>query len=481
MNTRIRTQSHLTKHLAFILGFLHALSTQSLWACSDVIITGNTRIKPLPVVSARTMEFFMDLKSQIVKVPRGIKWVNNAGDSLDATKPGVTWTNQYGFVGINQLDQKYKFAEGINEMGLSVGLLWLTGTDFPVSPDNTKALSIQDFAAWALGQFQSVAEVKAALNRVVVVGETSKELGGQMPNLHAVLHDASGKSMVIEWMNKGTQIYDDDNQQYEGVMTNSPDYALQLSHLYLPQFTKLQCGVVNEDEGLKGMPGDFDAKSRFVVLAKLRQCATHELVGPTAQGSNPLLSENDTLQAAAKLIGRVENAKGETYDDSKGAEGVAYTQWTVLRVHGFPDKNGRSTSKLYFRSAENNSLRLIDLANLDFTEVNKLTMADLETQSPFMPVEDPSFLKAQNLTPSPTECLFDWAERKYYDAFLTHETTKDSPDWTYRCYSKANTCLFASKANNNIDKNVYFKDKSGNVINEGPLDQWLSTADCKLK
>ena len=470
MNTRTRKQYPLTKHFSFILGFLLALATQSLWACSDVLIIGNTCSKPLPVVSARTMDFTIDLKSVLVKVPRGMRWASNAVSPPDPAKSGVTWSNQYGFVGLNMLDQTYKFSDGINEKGLSVGILWLSETEFPDTPGNTQALSIQDFAAWALGQFQSVAEVKVALtgaNPVVVWGEFSQELQA-VPPVHAVLHDAYGKSLVIEWLNKKMNVYDDGNQ-FNGVMTNSPSYPLQLQNLADSKYAQLQCGNVNNEEGLLGIPGDMSSKSRFVLLSKLSQCVTHELVG-NKQAGNPLLNENDTLQAAAHLIGRVERAKGESWD-IEPPQGVDYAQWALLRVHGLPDQNGKSTSKLYFRSADNHSLRLIELANLDFSMMPQLTTADLQAQ---WLLEDPGYLKAQNLTPSPTECLFNWAE-KVYSAFPTHPATQVSKEWIYRYYSGINTYLGVSQ----VDNHVYYKNPSGQLQDEGALLDWLYKAGCQ--
>ena len=52
------------------------------------------------IIFARTLEFGMDLKSNIVIVPRGKALVGTApGD-----KPGLRWKTKYGIVGTNAFD-----------------------------------------------------------------------------------------------------------------------------------------------------------------------------------------------------------------------------------------------------------------------------------------------------------------------------------------------------------------------------------------
>jgi choloylglycine hydrolase len=63
-----------------------------------------------------------------------------------------------------------------------------------------------------------VDEVKEALPAVNVAGIKLKEAGGEL-YLHIALHDASGKNLVIEFIDGNVNVYDNPL----GVMTNRPD------------------------------------------------------------------------------------------------------------------------------------------------------------------------------------------------------------------------------------------------------------------
>ena len=64
----------------------------------------------------------MDLKSNIIVVPRGKEYVGTApGD-----KPGLRWKTKYGIVGTNAFDLPVT-VDGLNEKGLHVGLFYFPG------------------------------------------------------------------------------------------------------------------------------------------------------------------------------------------------------------------------------------------------------------------------------------------------------------------------------------------------------------------
>src|SRR5262249_51108600 len=109
--------------------------------------TGMT-IKPKDgsVVFARTLEFALDLKSNIIVVPRGKEYIGTApGD-----RPGLRWRTKYGIVGFNAFDMPVT-VDGLNEKGLHVGLFYFPGyADYQevTAQDAGKAL-----APWELGVF----------------------------------------------------------------------------------------------------------------------------------------------------------------------------------------------------------------------------------------------------------------------------------------------------------------------------------------
>jgi choloylglycine hydrolase len=71
------------------------------------------------VVAARTLEFGMDLHSDVLVVP--------AGTALTGTLPdggkGISYTTKYGFLGANAEGMKV-ILDGINDHGLYVGLFY---------------------------------------------------------------------------------------------------------------------------------------------------------------------------------------------------------------------------------------------------------------------------------------------------------------------------------------------------------------------
>jgi choloylglycine hydrolase len=316
-------------------------------ACTDVRL----QAKDGSSFSVRTMEFGIDLESDAVVVPRGQKMASAApkGD-------GHAWTSKYGFVGMNVFGEAF-FTDGLNEKGLGIGALYLPGeTEYQTvkAGEESKALSNVDFAAWVLGNFETVDQVRDALKNVVVWGPTVPQLGSFAP-LHYAIHDAAGKSIVIEYTGGEMQVYDNE----VGVLTNSPAYPWHIQNLrnYVNltavNAEPLKIGDVTytgtgQGSGLRGLPGDPTPPSRFVMAA-----ATSHLA------DKPQDSE-DALVLAMHLIDRVDIPKGLVRDYSNGGKPAAdYTQWTTFRDHA---------NKIYsWRSYDNPAMKGIDLNKVDFS------------------------------------------------------------------------------------------------------------------
>ena len=124
-----------------------------------------------------------------------------------------------------------------------------------------------------LGNFATVDEVKAAVGDVVVWGEMVPQLGSFAP-LHYSVHDAGGKSIVIEYVDGKLHVYDN----AVGVLTNSPTYEWHIQNLrnYVNLTAEnakpVKIGNVTyagtgQGSGLHGLPGDPTPPSRFVMAA----------------------------------------------------------------------------------------------------------------------------------------------------------------------------------------------------------------------
>lgn len=323
-----------------------ALAVTPALACTDVRIMA----KDGSAMSVRTMEFGIDLKSDVVVVPRGQKV-----SSIAPKGEGLTWTSKYGFVGMNVFDEAF-FVDGLNEKGLGIGALYLPGeTEYQtVAPgDEARALANADFVAWVLGNFENAEQVRDALQNVVVWGPNVPQLGSFAP-IHFAVHDKSGGSLIIEYVGGEVQVYDNE----VGVLTNSPAYPWHLQNLrnYVNltavNAKPVKIGDVSyvgtgQGSGLRGLPGDPTPPSRFVMAA-----ATSHLADKPQNA-------DEALVLAMHLIDRVDIPKGLVRDYSQGGKPSGdYTQWTAFRDHA----NG-----VYFwRSYDDPSMRAIDLGKIDF-------------------------------------------------------------------------------------------------------------------
>jgi len=273
-------------------------------------------------------------------------------------KTGLKWKSKYGYLGLDA-DNMPLAVDGINETGFSLGLLWLPGTVYQDVPGATPevAMSVVDIGHWILGNFKTVAEVKAAIGNVRVWAPKLADWGGT-PTAHLALHDAQGNSVVIEFVDGQQKIYDNPGR----VLTNAPTFDWQTTNLrnYIhvsaanAQPAAIRGSVLappGQGGGFLGIPGDWTPPSRFVRTTAMLAFA--KAVKDAPAGVN--LAQH-VLNAVDIPLGDVREATGEL-DHSD------YTQWIVVK-----DLTNRV---LYFRSYDNLTLRAIDLKKLNFTEGTK--------------------------------------------------------------------------------------------------------------
>ena len=319
------------------------------------------------ILIGRSLEFGLLLDSKVMIVPRGFKFTSPAPNG----KEGLSWQAKYGFVGMNTkgVDQT---PDGLNEAGLSVGLLYLPGFDKyqEVGPQDTScALANLAVGNWMLSNFATVEEVKEAIKNVVVFDYAPPGYGS-FP-LHFAIYDAKGGSLVIEYVNGQRFVYDNP----VGVLTNSPPFDWQLTNLrnYINltnlNVASLKLGnfvlePLGQGTGLLGIPGDYTPPHRFVRAVALAYAA----VRPTtaAEGANlafHILNNVDipigvvaTKHPAPTSTAGPSTPKGTT--DTSGLE-YDFTEWVTVRD---------LTNKLfYFRTYKNLAIRKIDLKKLAFT------------------------------------------------------------------------------------------------------------------
>ncbi|KWT71074.1 Choloylglycine hydrolase [Hyphomicrobium sulfonivorans] len=353
-------------------------STPAL-ACTDVRLMA----KDGSAFSSRTMDFGMDLESALLIVPRGNEVVSPAPKGN-----GLTWKGKYGYVGMNAFNLSM-MADGMNEKGLGFGALYLPGEtkyqDVPAD-GSAKALSNALFGDWVLSNFETVEEVKAALNGVTVWGESMPQFGSFIP-LHFTIHDATGKSIVIEYVGGAAKVYDNT----VGVLTNSPTYDWHIQNLrnyvYLSPLNAGPEKIGNvtytgtgQGSGLYGLPGDPTPPSRFIMAV----ASSHLAIQPA--------NSAEALTQAQHIMNRVDIPRGMVRDYSKTTKGTVagdYTLWTVFRDH--------ANLVYYWKTYDHPNLRAIDLTKIDFSKGQSIRQWAITTSQPAAEMIDSKDLKPAKL------------------------------------------------------------------------------------
>jgi hypothetical protein len=120
-----------------------------------------------------------------------------------------------------------------------------------------------------------------------------------VPPVHYVVHDATGKSIVIEYVEGRLNFHDNPL----GIMSNSPTFDWHMTNLRnyvnfsLMNVPPVQLGSVKrlpfgQGSGMLGLPGDFTPPSRFV-----RAAAFSQSVLPSQTGNETVLEAFHILNA----------------------------------------------------------------------------------------------------------------------------------------------------------------------------------------
>ena len=219
--------------------------------------------------------------------------------------------------------------DGQNSQGLSMSANFLPGfTQYQtVTPQDRNYQSILTFGSWALGSFETVAELREAVKTMKVWADDSLPTGPTPATLHFVFVDRGGAGMVVEYVGGEVKIHDN----VAHVLTNAPTYDWHLNNVrnYLSLSTvgvpERQIGTVNVTElgqggGLIGLPGDYTPPSRFVRATVLRHTATTPK--NAAEGA----------QVVAHILNNVDIPVGVAQSRTPDGKLVSdYTQWVAVK------------------------------------------------------------------------------------------------------------------------------------------------------
>jgi choloylglycine hydrolase len=353
------------------LGVLGAVGLQggqglSAQACTSFVLKGSDGGR----VYARTLEFGQPLNSQAVLIQRGTPLRGNGPDGKFGN--GLAWTSRYAMVGLNALGLKDILPDGMNEKGLAGGLLYFVGyAKFQaVSPDQAqRSINSAQLLTYVLTNFATVDEVKRGLPKILVNGASLQAFGGPVP-IHMTLHDRSGKSLSVEYINGELTMMENPT----GTYTNNPPFPYHLAaagnYANLSAMPPAEMNVnglklppVSTGGGLHGLPGDFLSTSRFI------RALTFSRLAP----SN--LTTQQQVGTAFRILGQFDLPPGSVLVPAGGAFGGAgsattyeITEWSVVA--------DQKNLVYYIQTYDNPSLRSLnfDQLQLDGGEIKVMTL-----------------------------------------------------------------------------------------------------------
>lgn len=302
--------------LAILLG-----SAPSGPACSRIFWNDNGKA----MVIARSMDLFKSDEARLTMFPRGVE-----RDGLPGDANSLKWKSKYGSVGIVCYGRAT--ADGINEKGLDVNFLYLSGT---VYPERDSQLPGVDYCLWPQYLLDTCATVQEALEAMKTFEVVATEVAGQKWPLHLSLADATGDSAIIEFIDGKPVVHH--GREY-CVMTNEPSYDEQLANLK----------KYRAFGGTLPLPGESTPLDRFVrASAYLKNL--------------PQPAEVDEALAGVYSVARTTAVPFGTQDpDDKSSEDVWPTLWFSLA-----DLTNRA---YYFQSTRSPNLYWVELKELPLAE-----------------------------------------------------------------------------------------------------------------
>jgi penicillin V acylase-like amidase (Ntn superfamily) len=215
-------------------------------ACTRILWNNNK----LGVYAGRTMDFPVSTEPVITVLPRGLKHDGGlvGGARIEANNP-ARWTSKYGSIVTSAMG--VGTADGVNEKGVAMHLLYYIPADF--GPRDPKKAGLQA-SLWGQYVLDNAASVAEALAQLEAVQPLMVEHNGVKATVHLAIEDASGDSAIIEYIPGGKQtVYH--GPEYR-ILTNDPSYDQHIAFRKAFNFD----GATRQTY----VPGNTDARDRFV-------------------------------------------------------------------------------------------------------------------------------------------------------------------------------------------------------------------------
>jgi choloylglycine hydrolase len=309
------------------------------------------RIKPRDgsVVVARTLEFAVDLRSNVIVVPRGIESVATAPDG----RTGRRWKSTYAAVGANGFGLP-AIVDGFNEKGLAAAIFYFPGY---AEYQKVDAANVNDAVApwelplYLLGNCTNVDEAIRAARGIRVGNTPLKEAGGSLP-CHYIVSDSNGRCAVLEYVGGELKVHNNPL----AVITNSPTFDWHVTNLrnYINltvnnvppvDIAGIKFRAFGQGSGMLGLPGDFTPPSRFIRAVAFSQAAL------------PVANADEGVLQAFHILNQFDIPKGAARGVEADKEVADYTLWTSA--------SDLTNRRYYFRTFANSRIRMVDLNKMD--------------------------------------------------------------------------------------------------------------------
>ena len=320
----------LKKTVLLLLSALLLIQTPITNACTRAVYLGSEDL----IITGRSMDWMENMHSSIWILPKGIKRDGLAGP--DSPK----WTSKYGSV----VTTVYNIAtaDGMNERGLVMNMLYLAESDYGGAKKGNPPLSVSIWGQYALDNFATVNEAVKAMSKQPFQIIAPNLPNGTASQVHLSLSDPSGDSAIFEYV--GGKLVIHHGKQYQ-VMTNSPIYSKQLA---LNEYWQ-------EINGDVFLPGTSRAADRFARASFLIQSIPKKISSNYIQG---IPDQAYTYQAIAGVLGVMRSVSVPLGITTPNKPNIASTLWRTIS----DQKN-----KIYYYDATTYpSIFWIDLKKLNF-------------------------------------------------------------------------------------------------------------------
>lgn len=324
----------------YVLAGAVAFVAHEATGCSEFLYNSShwnvTADGPLPVMSGRTMDFAADQQSVLEIIPRGTTFQERPAPAC-ADCAGYQWNNTLGFVAINIQDMDLA-TDGLNEKGLSAALLAMPDALAPRDDSSSSSGSITtrdptlpavaSICTYILGSFASVNEVREGLERIQFAGfderllnlvRSQSDIALSSVPFHVSVRDSTGQSLVVEFVDGKMTLFDD-----------------------LERFLAARAAESGQKETDSSNDGAKFREYHPVYRVQRISAMNHNV----RKDSLNAVSSTPAQRVVSRMLHILNAVRLPTAE-----------AWSLVRDHKGP--------QLFIRSAQNQQLRRIDLAQID--------------------------------------------------------------------------------------------------------------------